>query len=130
MAKVMDFKFDENLTNKLRGFMVSQSGRKQTYYDWFCGQTDLENMKRLFMCNYYESEFFNSQGWSQEQYLDWLIDLPRWQEQKMAEMKAKVRAMRAEKNKKKAKINLEADKSDCVTGPIYDDDSKQTYYKW
>lgn len=118
-------KFDEKLTEKLKDLMISQSDKEHTFYDWYAGISDFEEMKRLFMVHFWQTEFFKN-GDSQEVFLNFTIDRVKRLERKEEERKAR--------RAKKHKINLEAIKEashkKTVTGPIYDNDEKPKYYEW
>nr|DAE91538.1 MAG TPA: hypothetical protein [Caudoviricetes sp.] len=66
-------KFDERLAEKLNNLMVAHTNEKKDHYEWWCGWKNFEHMKNLFMCNYFESEWYRSRGYNQEQYLDWIV---------------------------------------------------------
>lgn len=115
--------FDERLSKKLRDLMVGHTNEKKNHYEWWCGCKNFEHMKNIFMSNYFESEWYRSYGYNQEQYLDWIVSHIEKKKRKEEERRKK-RAMK----KNKIKINLTKEKE--VTGPIYDDDEKPTFYKW
>jgi uncharacterized membrane protein len=115
--------FNEELTAQLKKMMIDHENEKKSYYEWWQGQNDFEHMKRVFMTHYLESALYQYKGYNQEQYLDWIVS--HIEKQKKKEEDRKKRAI-----KKKDKIKIKITKEKEVTGPIYDDDEKPTYYKW
>ncbi|WP_443874695.1 hypothetical protein [Megasphaera elsdenii] len=112
--------FKEELQKQLMRLMVDHKDEKKSPYSWWQGQNDIEQMKRVFMARYLESTLYQYEGYSQKEYLDWIMDL-------IAQKKRK-KEQRKKVNKGKIKLNLEKHNECC--GPIYDDDEKPTYYKW
>lgn len=74
------------------------------------------------MARYLESTLYQDKKYSQEKYLEWLLQLVNDKKKKQQE--------RRERTAKKEKIKLNLEKHEEITGPIYDDDEKPTYYKW
>ena len=111
--------FNEELAAELRKLMIDHENEKKSPYDWWQGQNDLEQMKRIFMTRYLESTLYQYEGYSQKEYLEWITALIEQKKRKKEQRK---------KVNKGIKLNLE--KHEEITGPIYDDDGKPTYYKW
>lgn len=115
-------KFDERLAEKLSGLMMGHTNEKKSYYEWWQGQNDFEHMKRVFMTHYLESALYQYKGYSQKEYLEWIL--------KLIDDKKRREEERRKKTAKKEKIKLNLGRGEEITGPIYDDDEKPTYYKW
>lgn len=109
--------FDEELTTQLKKMMIDHENEKTNYYEWWKGQNDFEHMKRIFMVNYLESELHESRGYGQKEYLEWVLKLIDKKEKHEEERKAA-----------KKKKNLSLWRGEEITGPIYDDDERPTYY--
>lgn len=114
--------FNEKLVAELRKLMIEHENEKKSPYEWWQGQDDFEHMKRVFMAHYLESTLYQDKKYSQEKYLEWLLQLVNDKKKKQQE--------RRERTAKKEKIKLNLEKHEEITGPIYDDDEKPTYYKW
>lgn len=114
--------FNEELAAELRKLMTEHENEKKSPYEWWQGQNDFEQMKRMFMTRYLESTLYQYEGYSQKEYLEWLLQLINDKKKKQQE--------RRERTAKKEKIKLNLEKHEEITGPIYDDDEKPTYYKW
>lgn len=114
--------FNEELAAELRKLMIDHENEKKSPYDWWQGQDDFEHMKRVFMTRYLESTLYQDEGYSQKKYLEWLLKLINDKKKKQQE--------RRERTAKKKKIKLNLEKGEEITGPIYDNDGKPTYYKW
>lgn len=111
--------FNEELTAQLKKMMIAHENEKKSYYEWWQGQNDFEHMKRVFMTHYLESTLCQDRGYGQKEYLEWIL--------KLIDDKKK---RKERKTAKKGKIKLNLGRGEEITGPIYDDDEKPTYYKW
>lgn len=112
--------FNEELTDQLKKMMIDHENEKKSYYEWWQGQNDFEHMKRVFMTHYLESTLYQDRGYDQKEYLEWIIKL----------INNKKKREEERKTAKKEKIKLNLGKGEEITGPIYDDDERPTYYKW